>query len=181
MYWNMLVVLNERCAKQVAVHEAIALARLHDATLHFLYPVTTSDVVTLDLAPIAMELQSTCVQERILQANDTLGSARRLAEQFGLVSRSLLAKERDQLAQVLEVIKQRRCDLVVIGMEPSNAVQRLFNGSLIPGLISRSPAPVLVCRDSPYLPSLRRQELEPMQARQRRLARVEAHMREYND
>ena len=39
-----------------------------------------------------------------------------------------------------------QCDLIVVASTGSNAVMRLLTGSVIPGLITHSRVPVLVCR-----------------------------------
>lgn len=181
MHRKILVVLSAQSSHQPAVHHAIALARQSRAGLILLYPMAGSDVASLDLSPDTLALQTGFVREQVAQAKRTLDSALQLAEVFDVPSRTLLAQKDDQLAFVLEVIKQRQCDLVVIGTEPSNAVQRLFNGSLVPGLISRSPVPVLVCRDQPAARSAARRDRQSIQARERRLLRREKRNRETND
>lgn len=172
MYRKILVVLSSQSTGQPAVRQAVAIARTLRAGLLLLYPLPCSDFVSIDLAPVTMELQTDAVREQVVQAKKVLENAQRLAEQFGVPSRYLLAQKDDQLSYVLDVLKQRKCDLVVISTEPSNAVQRLFNGSLVPGLITRSPVPVLVCRDEPPARSAMRRDLRSIQARERKLFRL---------
>lgn len=181
MYRKILVVLDERGEQHIAVHESVLLAQAHNAALLFLYLLADVDVASLDIAPVTMALQSAHSRTQHARAKEVLHRAAMLAEQCGVLSRSIVGHRESHLDFVLELAKQRRCDLIVVEADQSNAVQRLFNGSLIPGLISRSPVPVLVCRDSTVPRAANRRSLQAIQARERRMARREMRREERND
>lgn len=181
LYRKILVVLDESHDRQVAVHEAIALAQAHNATLLFLYPLSHVEIASLDIAPITMAMQSEYSQAQHAHAKEVLHAAQRLAERCGVMSRSVVSHREGQLDHIVNLAKQRRCDLIVIENDPSNAVQRLLNGSLIPGLISRSTVPVLVCHGDTKHRTPHRRTLQAIAAREFRIARREMRREEPND
>jgi fructose/tagatose bisphosphate aldolase len=52
----------------------------------------------------------------------------------------------DDAKAIVTAAQKRRCDLIVVGSEGRNAVLRLMMGSVIPGLITAAPVPVLICK-----------------------------------
>lgn len=71
--------------------------------------------------------------------------ARRLAESFGLESRSLLADAPHAVDGILDAAAECGCDLIAVCHSGGNAVVRLMTGDHIPRLITASALPVLVC------------------------------------
>lgn len=75
--------------------------------------------------------------------------ASRAAEARGVLSRSVIADGPDPVRSILDAASAHRCDAIVAIREGDNAVVRLLNGSVIPGLVSASPVPVLVWPPAP--------------------------------
>lgn len=75
--------------------------------------------------------------------------AREFALGLGIPSLSVIDTANDLMRSVVRTAQQYDCDLIVIAGEHHNAAVRMLNGSLIPGLISASPVPVMVCAHQP--------------------------------
>jgi nucleotide-binding universal stress UspA family protein len=75
--------------------------------------------------------------------------AREFARGLGVLSRSVIDTATDRMRSVVSTAQKIDCDLIVIAGERHNAAVRLINGSLIPGLVSASPVPVMVCAHRP--------------------------------
>ena len=145
MYDRILIVVEQDTPAEAAVAEGMALARVHGAELVFfamvpriVMPVT--EMVIADL-PAPEELQREARAEAERRLNDASAPAR-LA---GLRCRQTVGTGIDDADGVVQAAVELQCSLIVVASAGRNAVMRLITGSLIPGLITRSPVPVLVC------------------------------------
>lgn len=71
--------------------------------------------------------------------------ALRAAEALDVPCRSVLAVAEDPASAILDAARANHCDAIVVGSDGSNAVLRLLNGSSIPGLVTASNVPVMIC------------------------------------
>lgn len=81
------------------------------------------------------------------QSHRVLGAAVTLAGQAGLHAEGVTLPPSTSAKDIAQMAVTRSCDLILIAHPHDNAVVRLINGSLVPGLISASSPPVLVCRE----------------------------------
>lgn len=79
------------------------------------------------------------------QAERLHQQAQQLATGLGLTTRSVIAAPGPAVPAMLAEAIASRCDLIVLAHEGSNALVRLLSGSFIPGLVTASPLPVMVC------------------------------------
>lgn len=143
---RLLVLLDDGSAAQRAVDAALHWAgRLH-AELLFVHVLPQWQAPIADV-PIgdAVSQQSfdACARQ---QGQALLDEACARAQAVGLGRHSLLLAGGDAVQLVCELALREACELIVVGTGSANAVWRLLGGDPVPGLISRSPVPVLVCR-----------------------------------
>lgn len=72
-----------------------------------------------------------------------------LAEGMGVMSRSMVSSGAESAPGIVSAAQTGRCDLIMVASEGHNAVTRLLTGNVIPGLVTSSPFPVLVCAPPP--------------------------------
>jgi nucleotide-binding universal stress UspA family protein len=146
MYKRILIVLDTRPVSRAAVDEGLRLAAAHGAEVTFIavlphYPLPISEAPFLDgAAEREFELAAQA------NADKLLAEARDAAEEAGVMSHTMVGSGEDATAVVLDAARHRRSDLIVVATEGRNALMRLLTGSVIPGLITAAPVPVLVCR-----------------------------------
>jgi nucleotide-binding universal stress UspA family protein len=167
MYKKILVLVDNREATQSAIRQAIGLAQIHRADILFFCILPRYVFATVDMLP-AVALSP---EEFQSQANDLahtqLVSASKLAEQAGVQSFRVMGSGVDDVQCICDMAQRRHCDLIVVGTDGHNAVMRILSGSVIPGLITAAPVPVLVCRSDAGEASARRARTA-LRARQRR-------------
>jgi nucleotide-binding universal stress UspA family protein len=181
MYNKILVVVDDREVAQSAIHHAIKMAQVHRADLLFFYVLPHYELASFDMLPVADLSSDEFRNKARAQAQHVLTTARRLAEQAGVHSFQSMSSDKVDTQSVADIAARKHCDLIVLATEDSNAMMRIFNGSLIPGLISVATVPVLVCHDVGLANGLSRR-IHPLErARQRRLETLERRHREDND
>lgn len=143
MFKRILVIV-EVDGSAVARAGAVALALQHNAELVFFsllprYPVPVAD------APLITPMSNEEFDQQARQAAvKLLDTAVREAENQGVMSRAAIGAGDDDIGCIVEAALKRHCDLIVAAGDGRNAVMRLITGSLIPGLITRSPVPLLI-------------------------------------
>lgn len=146
MYTRILAVVDKRPEARAAVIEATALAQAQGAELVFFtalprYTLPIADMPEfVDVSPQQFEREARAEAERLL------AGATAVADKAGVRSRTVCGGGDDAAEAIIEVARRRRCELIVVTSEGRNAVLRLLAGSVIPGLITASPVPVLVCK-----------------------------------
>ena len=151
MYRRILIVVSDRPEAQAAIRHGLELARVHVAEVFFLAVLPPIAPAVADVAPV-MPLADTQEAERALrqQGDELIAKARQRADAMGVPSEGLLsAGVADAVGTITTTASERYCDLIVTGTEQRNAVMRILTGSVVPGLITRAPVPVLVCHQSP--------------------------------
>lgn len=148
MYRKILVVVDDRVTTQSTICQAIAMAQVHRADIHFFYVMPHYELTSFDMLPVADLPPDEFQNKANAQAHKLLTQACEMAEQAGVQSYQAMSSGKDDAKCVADAAEKRHCDLIVVGTEGSNAVMRILNGSIIPGLISVATKPVLVCRDT---------------------------------
>lgn len=148
MYRKILVVVDDRVVTQSAIRQAIVMAQVHRADIHFLYVLPTYFFTSLDITSANNPSPEVFEKEAKEHAASMLAAATDLAESSGVHSFSSIGSDSDTARYVADIAEHQHCDLIVVGTEGRNAVMRLLNGSIVPGLISRASVPVLICRDT---------------------------------
>lgn len=147
MFRRIMVVVDDRPVSQHAVRQGIALARIHNAEIEFLALMPQLVATPADL-PSAAAASLPEVEQAMRQAADELlGRAVGMAEREGVMARGSRGREEEGAAGVVAAAGRRRCELIVAASAGRNAVMRLFVESLIPGLITASPVPLLICKE----------------------------------
>lgn len=143
---RVLIVLNDADLSGAAVLEGVEWARVESAQVVFLQLPSHTGVPVLDpVGGVAMPgvHVAHAAQDR---TDRRAAAALRAAGKAGLDAWVVSADEACGSADIAAVASKQRCDVIVIAHAGDNAVLRLVNGSPIPGLITSSPVPVLVCR-----------------------------------
>lgn len=146
MYRRIMIVVDDQPASRVAIEEGTSLAARHGAEAVYLallpaYPVSVAgDMAIGAVAPAEFR------QSALANADELLSDAMSAALRAGVVARRTHGPEGGDARCIVEAARRRQCDLIVVGSAGGNAVMRLLNGSLVPGLITASQMPVLVCK-----------------------------------
>ncbi|MFZ2648595.1 MAG: universal stress protein [Burkholderiaceae bacterium] len=167
MYKRILIVVGDRDADRAALKEGLALAKVHASEVLLYYVLPTYTVTAMDMPPLA--LVGPVEFERAVKSNAqrALASARLLAEKAGVRCRDALGTGIDPAKTIAAAARKKACGLIVVGTQGRNALTRLLTGSVVPGLITHSSVPVLICRKSPASTQVARQvvPLRPRRAR----------------
>lgn len=146
MIRRILIVVDSSPAAQAAIDEGIGLADVHAAEVVFFHVLPRCPTPTVDELPWAIQSEEAFNRAARAEGQRLLGAAAAVADQAGVMHRSAVRPGLDSVTCIVEAARRRRCDLVVVASEGSNAVVRLLTRSLIPGLISAAPMPVMVCK-----------------------------------
>ena len=145
MYKRIMVVVDQRPVTRVAVAEGVALAKVHRAEIVFFSVLPTYPLLVAD-APVVAVPSNAFRKEAKANADQALAAARRIAEREKVASSAGTGSGTSPAHCIADAARRRRCDLVVVATEGRNALLRLLTGSVIPGLITFSHVPVLVCK-----------------------------------
>ncbi len=158
---RVLVVLDEAEAVAVATKLGVDLARAHGADLLFVHLARPDQPALADAMGFATgpdEVMAARVAEHSLHL---LAAARATGHAAGLRTSSKSFAVGTAASDLAQFALDQSCDLIVVAHEGRNAVMRLLTGSLVPGLVTASTVPLLVCRTpdgqaQPLLPQRRR-------------------------
>lgn len=146
MYKRILIVIDGHSRARTALREGLRLARAHEAEVTLLALQARLPIATTDSIPPIPVAGDEFERAAKADADRALVAAHQAADRAGVMSRGLVGRGEDDAAQVVEVARRRRADLVVVPCEDLNALMRLLTGSLVPALITASPVPLLVCK-----------------------------------
>ncbi len=149
MYKRILIVVDPRPVSRAAVTEGVLTAQVHGAEAVFFTVMPRYSVPVTDAPPFVLESPQEFQQAAKSNADRLLAAASISADRAGLKSRSVIGSGEDDAHCIVEAARKQRCDLIVVATEGRNALMRLMLGSVIPGLITSSPVPVLVCKLRP--------------------------------
>jgi nucleotide-binding universal stress UspA family protein len=164
MYKRILIVVDHRPVSQAAAREGTALAKAHNADVVFFSVLPRYAVPVADTPPFPMVAPHEFQRAAKDSAQKWLAAATAIADKVGVTSRTGTGSGEDDSHCIVDAARRRRCDLIVVATEGRNALLRLLTGSVIPGLITASPVPVLVCKDRPRL-ARARENVVPIKAR----------------
>lgn len=147
-YERVMIVLEDDPPAQVAVDVGLALARVHGAQAVFLHLVREDIGPVLDASAIAALSDPLLVRAVHDRAQRCVSQALAGADAAGVTAEVHSHAASCGAPGVAEAAVAYECDVIVIASDGHNAVIRLISGSLIPGLITASPVPLLVCREA---------------------------------
>lgn len=150
MFKRILVLVDEQPVSVQAIRQGIEVARVNAGEILFFHLLRDFDSMSVGLQAALVPPSKESAQAIRSEASSLLRKASALADAANVLnSRAMGSGGAKSPAQcITDVAKQRRCDLIVVGTDSRNAVIRLIDGSIIPGLISCATVPVLVCRSS---------------------------------
>lgn len=146
MYERILVLLNEESTFRAAACEAVALGKVHGSELLFLSILPAYTLPVPDMPISAVPLPDEFQNAARKNAEQMLAEAEAKADKAGVRHRREMIEGPEDAKTVVDFARQRDCKLIVVASAGRNAVVRLLSGSVIPGLITLSPLPVLICR-----------------------------------
>jgi nucleotide-binding universal stress UspA family protein len=146
MYERILVLLNEEYTFRAAACEAVALGKVHGSELLFLSILPAYTLPVPDMPISAVPLPDEFQNAARKNAEQMLAEAEAKADKAGVRHRREMVEGPEDAQTVVDFARRRDCRLIVVGSAGRNAVVRLLSGSVIPGLITLSPLPVLICR-----------------------------------
>jgi nucleotide-binding universal stress UspA family protein len=178
MYRKILIVVDDRPETQVAIRQGVEMALVHRADVLFFHVLPRYVFSGFDMLPVSDVSPEEFRTQAYAHAHAMLAAASELAERAGVQSHRAIGTGNDDAQCVSDAADKRHCDLSVVATEERNAIMRILNGSIIPGLITVATVPVLICRDTagPI-----RRGVSALRARQRRLELSERRTREDND
>lgn len=146
MYKRILIVVDQRPASRAALDVGLRLASACNGSVTFFnalprYPLQISELQYFDAGS-----QRDFDQAVRKNADELLAAARKAADNALVMSRGIAWSGDDDVAGIVETARRNRCELIVVASEGRNAVMRLLTGSVVPGLITMSTIPVLVCK-----------------------------------
>ncbi len=147
MYKRILIVVDPRPAGRAAIEQGTELARTNGAEVVYFSPLPKYAVLIADAPPYIAVPADDYHDEAKADADAALADATALAASLGVRSISIAGDGEDDARSIIEAARERDCDVIVVASEGRNAIVRLLTGSIIPGLITASPVPVLVCRN----------------------------------
>lgn len=145
MYKRILIVVNDQPATQAAIGQGIEVARVHHAEVLFMYVLPTFNYPIVDVPSVGMLSAEQFYREAREGAASALRAATARAEASDVFSINVIGTAEHADVYVAEEASRRRCDLIVVGTEGSNALMRVLTGSIVPGLITNATVPVMVC------------------------------------
>jgi universal stress protein A len=122
-----------------AFHAAHALARAHNARLILLYVRQPQETVEGEFGMPPPEPEPS--DEEVL---DRLG---RMLAGSSIQGETLVVPGRP-VEVIVEVAKQRKCDLIVLGSHGRRGLSRLLHGSVADSVTRHAPCPVMALRSS---------------------------------
>lgn len=146
MYKRILIVVDPRQVSRAATQEGLRLAKIHSSEVTFVtvlprYPLPIAEAPFLEAGS-----QREFEQAAKANADKLLSAARDAADKADVMSHGVVGRGEDAAASIVEAARKRRCEMIVVASEGRNALLRLLTGSVIPGLITASPVPVLICK-----------------------------------
>lgn len=146
MYKRILIVVDQREESRAALNEGLRLASARDGEVTFLTALPRFPLPLADAPYHDAGTQRDFDLAAKANADKLLAAARAAADKAQVMSQGIAWSGEDEVAGIVEAAQRHRCELIVVASEGRNAVMRLLTGSVIPGLITASPIPVLVCK-----------------------------------
>jgi nucleotide-binding universal stress UspA family protein len=155
MYRQVLIVLDCRRAAWSAVTDGLALASANGAQVLFVFVPPRNPLPLADMHPVPMMANESFDDEVRRRGSQLQARALAAAKAAGLSARHVAVDGASPAPAIARLAAEEGCDAVVVSCEPGNALLRLVTGSLVPGLVTSSPVPVVICHDRPAMPPAR--------------------------
>lgn len=155
MFKRTLLVLESDRDADAVIQTGLAMARSCLAEVVFYTRLRRTPLPDADLPGAAAAAQWDSLDDARLLTDRLHARAQQLADGLGVQSRSVIATGGDPVRSIVDAAQASHCDVIVAASERNNAVVRLLNGSFIPGLVTASPIPVMVCSPPPSQGSAR--------------------------
>lgn len=149
MFKRTLLVLEPGCHADAVIQTGLALARSCLAEVVFYTRLSRTRLPVADLPDPVMAAQWDSLDDERLLTDRLHARARQMADGLGVLSRSVIVTASEPVRSIVDAAQASYCDVIVAASERSNAVVRLLNGSFIPGLVTASPVPFMVCSPRP--------------------------------
>jgi nucleotide-binding universal stress UspA family protein len=143
---RLLVVLDEFDPSEIAIMEALHLASERGSAVLFVGVVPSLTVPQFEVP--SLSVLSTARRQSAAEATvrSRIDRGVREAARLGLRSAFRLLDPPQSAKLVVGVAEEEGCDAIIIASDGRSALGRLIAGSLIPGLITHAPMPVIVCK-----------------------------------
>lgn len=146
MFQRILLATDGSAASEHAAQLAVSLARQHGAELTALFVVDPYPYLGIGEAnPVGFDAYMAAAREQAAKAHAHVSELARKGGSAVKVD-AVLVEDVAVIEGVLEAIKERRSDLVVIGSHGRTGIARLMLGSVAAKVVAQSPVPVLVAR-----------------------------------
>lgn len=149
MFQRILIVVDRRASASAALEQGVELAAIHAAEVVLFTMLPELPIAMADSMAFAVVSSGDFSAAAADDARSVLRAASRVAENAGVHAIALVGCGDDAADCIVQAARTHDCDLIVVASRGANAVLRLLNGSPIPGLISESSIPVLVCKAVP--------------------------------
>ncbi len=143
---RLLVVLDEFDPSEIAIMDALHLAGEHGSAVLFVGIVPSLTVPQFDVPSLSLLFTSRRQATAEATVRSRIDRGVREASRLGLHSAFRLLNPPRSARMVVAVAEEERCDTIIIASDGRSALRRLIAGSLIPGLITHAPMPVIVCK-----------------------------------
>lgn len=174
MFKHILIVVDSRPVSRASVKKGVALAKVHGSKLLFFHALPRYPVAQVEVMAWNILSEEDFDREARAGAERFLAAAAVVADKAGVSHQSVMDRGEDEAKCIVRMAQRRRCDLIVVGSEGRNAVLRLMMGSVIPGLITAAPMPVLVCKSSEKVVARSAAAVVPLRKARARRARPRA-------
>jgi len=143
MFSNILVALDGSKVSQLALTEAVDLARLMNAKLHAIHVIeaVTSAQSSLDQMDTSREMYQLLEKE----GNDVLEGAKKYCADKG-ISVILHLKQGNAGTEIVSLAEQEKCDLIVVASHGKSGFDRLFLGSVSSFVVKNNKGTTMVVR-----------------------------------
>ena len=165
VYRNVMIVVECREGAWAAVSEGLDLAQRHGATATLALAVPSMAEVIVAMPGLPVISNDAAALEIARYGAQLLDRARDEAQRQGVPARTVAIDALDVADGIARRASEEGADVIVVACEPVNAVVRLFNGSLVPGLVTTATVPVVICRDRAQTALPRRRRVRPRHGR----------------
>lgn len=145
MFKRLLIVLEPGGAEACVPPWMLSMAQACDGELVFFTCMSTASPVASDLLEIELSTRWDSFDEMRSGVERMHEEARLQAGQFGIRTSSMISHATHTVAGILAAAAASGCDLIVVCNRTGNTLVRWLSGNVIPGLVSSSPWPILVC------------------------------------
>jgi nucleotide-binding universal stress UspA family protein len=151
MYERILVAIDGSDTSELALREAIGLAKDQNAILRLVHAVDVTPPPYMTTSPLAVQFPLVDYQKALQEAGEKLLATRATtAREAGVSVDTKLITVRMLGERIYEAIEEQSnqwpADLVVVGTEGRRGFKRLMIGSVAEGLVRISTKPVLLIR-----------------------------------